>query len=126
MVEDKPRILVVDDDSDSLLYLFDLLAAEGFWVEGSSSALDAILNVERRAPAVVISDVRMPEMDGLELLERIKKVAPKTRVVLLSAFVDEGMRRQTAERGADDLLTKPLENGALVHALARILDGNLH
>jgi two-component system C4-dicarboxylate transport response regulator DctD len=123
MAEDKARILLVDDESDTLLYLFDLLTSLGFNVEGSSSALDALGYLSRRAPAVVISDVRMPEMDGLELLERIKRVAPKTRVILLSAFADEVLRKETIEKGGEDLLSKPLREEDLLRALGRVLEG---
>ena len=124
MADDKSRILVVDDDSDALLYLFEFLSAEGFHVDGCSSPLETLEYVGRRAPAVVISDVRMPGMDGLELLERIKQVAPKTRVILLSAFYDAGLRNATIAKGGEDLLKKPLANGALLRTLDRVLEAN--
>lgn len=126
MNEGKCRILIVDDESDTLLYLFDLLASEGFQVEGSSSALDALSNVSRRACDVVISDVRMPEMGGLELLERIKRVAPKTQVILLSAFGDDVMRKETIEKGGEDLLQKPLRGDDLLRTLGRVVERSSH
>lgn len=125
MAEEKAYILVVDDESDTLLYLYDLLSSEGFHVEGSSSAQDALDFFRRRVPDVVITDVRMPEMDGLELLERIKRVAPRTRVILLSAFSDDVMRKETIEKGGDALLNKPLRNEDLLRAVGRMVEGTL-
>lgn len=89
-----------------------------------SNALDAIKYVRRWAPAVVISDVRMPEMDALELLSMIQRVAPGTRVHLLSAFGHEGIRRETIARGGEDLLAKPLATGMLLRAPDRLHAGD--
>lgn len=121
MIDAKPSILVVDDESDSLLFLFDLLSSEGFDVVGSSSSLDALSILRRRLPAAVVLDVRMPEMDGLELLERIKIIAPKTRVILLSAFADDRMRKEAMQKGGEDLLQKPLRSADLLRALEKML-----
>jgi DNA-binding response OmpR family regulator len=123
MTEEKLRVLVVDDDPDTLLYLCDLLATEGFWAEGSSSALHTLDYIRSRSPEVVIADVRMPEMDGLELLRQIKEVRPKTRVILVSAFGDEKLRTAVMEGGGEGLLMKPLAKGALVRALEREAGG---
>jgi CheY-like chemotaxis protein len=123
MAQGKPRILVVDDESDALLFLFDLLSGEGFRVDGSSSALDALGYIARRMPDLVLADVRMPEMDGLELLERIKRIAPGTRVLLLSATTDDTLRREALARGGEDLLEKAMDGGALLRVIRRILEG---
>ena len=123
MSEGEPRILVVEDESDTLLYLFDLLSAEGFRVDGTSNALEAIEYVTRRMPEVVLSDVRMPEMSGLELLDRIKRVSPKTKVLLLSAFADESTRLQALAKGGEELLEKTLSGRDLVKAVGRALEG---
>jgi CheY-like chemotaxis protein len=125
MADEKPHILVVDDESDTLLFLYDLLSGEGFHVEGVSRPLDALGYVLRRRPAAVVADVRMPEMDGLELLERIKQVAPKTRVILLSAFGDEGMRQETIRKGGEDFIHKPFRGEDLLRSLGRVLEGTL-
>lgn len=126
MSDEKPRILVVDDESDSLLFLFDFLSAEGYFVEGSSSAMNALGDIQRRPPAVVLADVRMPQMDGLELLERIKSISPKTRVILLSAFGAEGMRDETIRKGGEAFLQKPIQGDDLLRVLGRVMQGSEH
>jgi len=126
MADERRRILVVDDESDTLLFLFDLLSAEGYFVEGSSSALHALGDIRRRPPAVVLADLRMPEMDGLELLERIKSIAPKTRVILLSAFGAEGIGNEVLLKGGEAFLEKPIQGHQLLRLLDRVLQGTEH
>jgi len=126
MTDERPRILVVDDESDTLLFLFDLLSNEGYFVEGSSSALNALGDIQRRPPAVVLTDVRMPEMDGLELLERIKTISPRTRVILLSAFGAEGMKNEALRRGGEAFLQKPILGHDLLRVLGRVMQGSEH
>jgi CheY-like chemotaxis protein len=123
MTEDKKSILVIDDESDTLILLFDLLSAEGYSVLGSSSPLDAIEHVRRRTFDVVLADVRMPEMDGLELLQRIKQISPRTRVVLVSAFADDKMRAEALRRGGEAFLEKPFRGEDLLRVLERQAQG---
>jgi len=85
MVTEKPLILVVDDESDSLAFLFDLLHNEGYRVLPASSPLDALELVVKRKPGLIISDLRMPDLDGMELLDRVKAISPRSRVILLTA-----------------------------------------
>jgi DNA-binding response OmpR family regulator len=123
MAQGKPRILVVDDESEVLLYLFDLLSEEGYRVDGFSSAIDALRTIARRTPDLVLADLGMPEMDGLELLERIKRLAPRTRVILLGAAPEETMRREALARGGEEVLEKALEGEALLRVVRRLLEG---
>ena len=122
MAEEKPSILVVDDESDTLIFLFDLLSAEGYDVLGSSNPLDAIEHVRRRSYDAVLADIRMPEMDGLELLERIKRISPKTRVIMLSAFGDDAIEDATLRKGGESLLHKPFRGEDLLRVLGRLLE----
>jgi CheY-like chemotaxis protein len=120
MRDEKPRILVVDDESDTLLYLYDFLTSEGYFVEGSSNPADALEDIRRRAPAVVLADVRMREMDGFELLRRIRAAFPKTRVLLMSAYADEGAPAAAAAFGAEAFLSKPIRREELLSVLERL------
>ena len=99
MDTEKPLILVVDDESDSLAYLFDLLHNEGYRVMPTSSPLDALDMVTKRKPRLIISDLRMPDLDGMELLDRVKEMSPRSRVILLTAYGDRTMRQDVIRRG---------------------------
>jgi CheY-like chemotaxis protein len=123
MTTDKPLILLVDDESDSLAYLFDLLHNEGYRVLPTSSPLDALDHATRRQPDLMISDLRMPDLDGLELLDRVKKVSPRTRVILLTAYGTGETSRDVLRRGGDAMLLKPSGNAEILGAVRRSLEG---
>jgi len=118
-----PRILLVDDESDSLAFLFDLLHNEGYRVLPTSSPLDALDHATRRQPELMISDLRMPDLDGLELLDRVKKVSPRTRVILLTAYGTGETGRDVVRRGGDAMLLKPSGNAEILGAVRRSLEG---
>ncbi|MBI3098748.1 MAG: response regulator [Planctomycetes bacterium] len=122
MINGKPLILVVDDELDARLFLFSLLESDGFLVATSSSADEALKYVARNHPDLVLSDVRMPDVEGLELLSEIKRLSPRTRVVLLSAYADWPMYSEAVEKGGDDLLLKPSKNEEILRTVHRVLE----
>jgi DNA-binding NtrC family response regulator len=122
MVTEKPLILVVDDESDSLAYLFDLLHNEGYRVLPTSSALDALEHVAKKKPSLVISDLRMPDLDGIELLERAKAISPKTRVILLTAYGDWKMYQDVLRKGGEAMLLKPSSNDEILRTVEKALE----
>jgi len=123
MVSEKPFILVVDDESDALTFLFDLLHNEGYMVLAIPSALDALAAIAKRKPELGISDLRMPELDGLELLDRIKRDSPQTRVILLTAHGTRETGRDVLRRGGEAMLLKPSSNGEILRAVRKALGG---
>ncbi len=120
MSDEKPRILVVDDESDTLLFLYDLLSSAGYFVEGSSNPLDALEDIRRRQPTLVLADLRMPEMDGFELVRRVRAASPKTRVLLMSAVADDAAASTGAAAGAEAFLRKPLCTGELLAVVEKL------
>jgi len=123
MVPEQPLILVVDDESDSLAYLFDLLHNEGYRVLPTPSALEALAQIAKRKPKLVISDLRMPDLDGLELLDRVKRDSPQTRVLLLTAYGTQAMCEDVLRRGGEAMLIKPSSSGEILRAVRRALEG---
>ena len=117
----KPLILIVDDESDSLAYLFDLLHNEGYLVLPTTNPLDALEYVVKKKPSLLISDLRMPELDGLELLERVKQVSPRTRVVLLTAYGDRKEIQDFLRKGGEAMLLKPSSNEEILRTVQRAL-----
>jgi len=117
----RPAILVVDDEVDARSFLFSLLDSEGFPVTTCEGWNDALRYVAQHKPAVVVSDVRMPDMDGMELLSKIKHLSPGTLVILVSAYADDAMYWETLERGGENLLTKPFRNEELLRAVQEAL-----
>jgi DNA-binding NarL/FixJ family response regulator len=112
VLDDPIRLLIADDDEQTTLVLADSLPAFGFEVVGrASSGTEAGEKVAALHPEVVLMDLRMPGVDGMEATVQIKAVEPKTQVVILTAHPGERARDLAEFMGADDLIEKnaPLE-----------------
>ncbi len=108
--EDKLLILVVDDNADVLGYITRILKQSPEWeIAEASNGLEALAFVDKKIPDLILSDIMMPEMDGFELLKRIRenKKTKKIPLILLSARAGEEATIQGLEHGADDYLVKP-------------------
>ena len=114
-------IHVVDDDEavrDSLRFLLD---AAGLAVRTHASA-EALLSAEPTVPGCVLTDVRMPGMDGLELLRRLRAAAITVPVLVMTGHADVPMALRALKAGALDFLEKPFSDDALVAAVRAALD----
>jgi DNA-binding NtrC family response regulator len=110
----KGRVLVVDDEADARGAVADLLAHDGFEVETAGDAFKALGKIAAFAPEVVVSDLRMPGMDGLELMERLRASPNAPRFVLLTGVTEVATAVSAMRRGAADYLTKPVNGDELV------------
>jgi putative two-component system response regulator len=116
-------ILVADDHEPSLLGLEGLLALEGFHVVTAHHGGHALIEFERRQPDLLLLDVKMPVMSGIEVCRRVKQ-DPDTRlvpVVLITALTATEDRVAGIEAGADDFLTKPIEKNQLLARVRSLL-----
>jgi len=115
------RILIVDDERVVLDTLVDILQAQGFSVGQASDARSALRLMAAEPAAIVLSDIRMPDMDGMELLHEIRRRHPAADVVLMTGFgtVDGAIEAMGA--GAADYLMKPLRPKEVVARIRSIL-----
>jgi DNA-binding NtrC family response regulator len=116
------RILVVDDEQDMRWLLTNILKAEGFKVQQAVDGVDAVAKVGRQAPDLVLLDIKMPQMDGMKALEKIKEIDYSLPVIMLTAHGDIPTSVQAIKMGAYDFLTKPFDNEQIVHTIKRTLD----
>jgi two-component system OmpR family response regulator len=114
------RILIVDDDVRVADMLVELLAGENFQPAHASNGVAALACLARRSFDLLILDVMMPKMDGIELLRRLRKEG-SVPVLMLTALGDEKDRILALELGADDYLVKPFSVRELVARLRAIL-----
>jgi signal transduction histidine kinase/DNA-binding NarL/FixJ family response regulator len=115
----KPTILVVDDDATNRQVLVDLLTPPGFTVFEAGGGYEGLNLAKTHKPEAVITDWRMPEMDGLELTRKIRN-APDLQgliVIISSASVSNEDKRQYFAAGCDDFLPKPIQAGRLFEQL---------
>jgi serine/threonine protein kinase len=113
------RVLAVDDDGETLDILCEQLGREGFEVVACSAAEDALELVERQAFDVVLSDVHLHGMSGVELCALLGEVNPGLPVIVITAFGDRRTQLQADAAGACDFIHKPVEMAALCAALKR-------
>jgi DNA-binding response OmpR family regulator len=111
------KALVVDDDTDVRETLAEQLTMHGFEVLTAGNGLEALLHVKRQRPAVVVLDVMMPRLGGLEALRRIRALHPEAKVVIVSGHPEGEVRRQALALGAAGVLEKPVSLPDLLVAL---------
>lgn len=117
----RTRILLVDDERDWLDICREVFEDEGFDVSTAADGWEALKAVESDAFDVVLSDLRLPGPNGIELLERIKAVTPETEVAIVTAFSALDVALACLRGGAFDMVRKPVKPSALVQ-LARRAD----
>ncbi len=116
------RILVVDDNRDMANGIAMLLGDAALETQVAYSARRALSLMEAREYELVLSDIRMPAMSGLDLLKSVRSRWPRTKVVLLTAYGTIDSAIDAMKIGACDYLTKPFDNDALVDVVRRALD----
>lgn len=117
------RILLVDDEPDILEFVSYNLLREGFQVQTAPNGVEALKIAEQFVPHLVLLDVMMPEMDGMETCRRMRQMASlkNTMIVFLSARGEDESQLEGFELGADDYITKPVKVKLLVSRLKAIL-----
>ena len=112
MKEEKKRILVVDDDMNILRVFKSILEKEGYEVETAETGEDAIKKIKKGKFSVWLVDVKLPDMDGTDLL--LKMTDSETIKIIVTGFSTEEAGRKAADYGADDFLVKPVRPEELI------------
>ena len=121
-MSEKGRIVVIDDEANAVSALATLLREDGYEVEGAPEAQSGLALLERFDADVVLTDLRMPGMDGLELLAKVKQIRPETMVVLMTAFGTVKTAVKAMKMGAEDYLSKPVDVEEVELVLERVLE----
>ncbi len=116
------RVLVVDDDPGVRYTLREILASEGLAVDEAADGAEALARHEAQPAALVVTDLRMPRMDGMELLRRLVARPPSPRVVVITAHGSERQAVEAMKAGAYDYFRKPFETGELVLVVRRAVE----
>ncbi len=103
------KILVVDDEPEVGELLADFLGLQGYQAITAVRALDGLEKVKSEKPDLVLLDIMMPEIDGLECLRRIRKMSPETIVIIISGIKDEKIAKDAIRQGAYDYIAKPFD-----------------
>ncbi len=116
------RVLVVDDEGGARSALTELLREEGYEVRSAGDGFKALGRIDGWIPDVLITDLKMPGMDGIELMEKIREQVEQLPVIVMTAFGSVESAVDAIHQGADDYLTKPLHLGQLLVVLGRVLE----
>jgi DNA-binding response OmpR family regulator len=109
----KKQILVVDDDKNILRVFKRILEKEGYAVETAETGKDALKKIKKAKFNVSIVDVKLPDMDGTELLLKIPNES-KTIKIIVTGFSTDEVGKKAADYGADDFLVKPVKSEELI------------
>jgi signal transduction histidine kinase len=114
------RILVVDDEPMQCEMIQDILKMHGYGCESTTSAMDALAMLEGDQYDLVVSDIRMEEKDGLELLMEVRSRHPDMNLIIMTGFADHYAYSQIIDAGAADFIAKPFQMGELLTKIRRI------
>jgi len=116
------KILVVDDASFMRMMIKDILTKNGFEVVGEAeNGAKAIEKFKELQPDLVIMDITMPEVDGIQAVKEIKKIAPDAKVVMCSAMGQQAMVIEAIQAGAKDFIVKPFQADRVLEAVKKVL-----
>ncbi len=122
MQTQRPRLLVVDDDRAILTLIGTIALAEGFDVTTTVSGEDAMKQMRQRPVDLVLLDLRMPGITGLDVLRAIRDISPRVKVVLMTGYATIDTAVEAVKLGAIDYLTKPFDLPRLRQLLATVRD----
>lgn len=114
-------ILVVDDEEALRTVLSSELSGEGYQVDSASDGDEAISTLQSKKFDLVLLDIKMPKVDGFEVLKFIKKNNPDMKVIMLTAFADLKNAIESKKLGAEDFISKPYDLVDLLTTIERVL-----
>ncbi len=115
------RLLVVDDDQSMRAALYESLSSCGYEVETAENGADALVKFKEGQFAVVVTDMRMPMMSGMDVLRGIKKISPQTPVILITAYGTVNTAVEAMKEGAAEFIMKPFSLDDLEFAVKNVL-----
>jgi two-component system NtrC family response regulator len=115
-------ILIIDDEKNYLIVLEELLSSEGYEILTSPSADNAIPFIQKADLDLIITDMKMPGMNGMELLEKSKEIKPDLPVIIMTAYGSIEMAVEAIKKHAYDYITKPFQNDQLKITIKKALE----
>jgi DNA-binding NtrC family response regulator len=119
-VEGKRKVLIVDDDRDIVSIVSTILAGRGWDISAAYSGSEALEAVTASKPDIILLDIMMPEMNGIEVLKKIRKIDSDARIIMITAFGDVESYLDSMELGAYEYINKPFETDELLEMIDRV------
>lgn len=121
----KFRVLIVDDEEDVAVVLEEFLRMEGYEVSSTSSPLEALEMIKKQKYHIVLSDIVMPKMDGIEFLTKVKQYDALTQVIMMTGYSTMDKTMRCMEAGANDYILKPFKNLSQLAEIIKLSEDKL-
>jgi CheY-like chemotaxis protein len=122
MPENQKKILIVDDAENNVMLLNDVLSELDYDIHVAKNGRDALNIVRNNTPRLVLLDIMMPDMDGFELFEQLKRQYPETHVIFITAKSADNDRELAMAMGAADYITKPVNIIDVLQKVQKIME----
>ncbi len=119
-MNEKRKVLIVDDDRDIVTIVSTILGGRGWDIRAAYNGQEALEAVTLSKPDIILLDIMMPEMNGIEVLKRIKKIDADARIIMITAFGDVESYLDSMELGAYEYINKPFETDELLEMIDRV------
>ncbi len=120
-VSNKKPILLVCDDEEGIRESFKLILSDNYQLKFVSNGLQAIDLLKTFTPDAMLLDIKMPKINGLEVLKQIKKLKPKLPVIIVTGYQSVETAQEAIKNGAADYIPKPFESKQILKAVAQVL-----
>ncbi len=117
-----PKILIIDDEKSIRNTLKEILAYEGYDVSEAQDGIEGIKLAEKDKFDIILSDIKMPKMDGIEVLEKLQEITPETPVVMISGHGNIETAVEAIRKGAFDYISKPLDLNRMLVTIRNAMD----
>jgi len=122
MENSEVKVLIVDDEEHTRLGYAEVLRLEGYNVDAAENGREAFLMLQEKDFDVVVTDLRMPEIDGMSLIERIRQIKKDQKIIIITAFGTFKSYKQAKDAGVTMFLNKPVRAKDLKEAVWQILN----
>lgn len=119
MQTEKTSILILDDEPIVTKRLQPSLEKKGYEVESFTASADALARIEERSFDIVVTDLKMEGVDGMEFLTRVKEKYPQTEVIVITGFATMATAKESFNKGIFDFLAKPFKLGEITEVIAK-------
>lgn len=120
MAEQRKRILVVDDEENARIALSKILTREGYEVASAGNGHEALTYLRAKDVELIITDINMPEMNGMTFLRELNKIRPASNVIMITAYGEVESYIEAMNLGAFEYINKPVKIDELKRIIAKV------
>lgn len=121
MTNSKKPVILVCDDEEGIRESFKLILEEKYHLKFANNGLEALEMLKNLSPDLMLLDIKMPKLHGMEILKRIKKLKPSLPVIIVTGYQSVEMAQESLKNGAADYIPKPFESKEILKTIGQLL-----